>query len=45
MQSNDITPAERDAFVKATRPVYQQFEPSIGKNVIDEATKLLGNPA
>jgi C4-dicarboxylate-binding protein DctP len=45
MQSNDITPAERDAFVKATRPVYQQFEPSIGKNVIEEAIKTLGLPA
>jgi TRAP-type C4-dicarboxylate transport system substrate-binding protein len=45
MQSNDITAAERDAFVKATKPVYQQFEASIGKNVIDEATKTLGLPA
>jgi C4-dicarboxylate-binding protein DctP len=42
MQSNDITAAERDAFVKATKPVYQQFEPSIGKNVIEEATRTLG---
>ena len=45
MQSNDITAAERKAFVNATRPVYTKFESSIGKNVLDEATKALGSAA
>jgi tripartite ATP-independent transporter DctP family solute receptor len=42
MQMNEITPADREAFVKATRPVYQQFEASIGKDVIEQAIKEMG---
>jgi C4-dicarboxylate-binding protein DctP len=41
MQINDITPANRDLFVKATRPVYQKFEDSIGKDLLDQAIKEL----
>jgi C4-dicarboxylate-binding protein DctP len=42
MQINDITPENRALFVKATQPVYQQFEASIGKDIIDLAVKELG---
>ena len=42
LQWNDITSAEREEFVKATAPVYQQFEPTIGKNTLAQAVKALG---
>ncbi len=42
MQANDLTPAEREKFIAATRPVYQQFEASIGKDLIDQAIRELG---
>ena len=42
MQTNELTAAEREAFVKATAPVYQQFEATIGKDVIAEAVKAMG---
>ncbi len=38
-----LTDAERNEFAKATRPVYAQFEGSIGKDLIDEAIRALGN--
>jgi tripartite ATP-independent transporter DctP family solute receptor len=41
MQVTDLTPAERQTFIDATRPVYQQFEGSIGKDIIDEAIRVL----
>jgi tripartite ATP-independent transporter DctP family solute receptor len=41
MQINDITPENRALFAKATRPVYQQFEDSIGKDLLDQAIKEL----
>jgi C4-dicarboxylate-binding protein DctP len=41
VQVNDTTPEERAAFVTATRPVYQQFEASIGKDVIEQAIREL----
>jgi C4-dicarboxylate-binding protein DctP len=44
LQVNEVTPEAREAFVKATRPVYQQFEASIGKDVIEQAIKVM-NPA
>lgn len=37
----DLTPAQRQLFVDATRPIYAKFEGSIGKDVIDEAAKAL----
>ena len=37
----DLTPAQRQPFVDATRPIYAKFEGSIGKDVIDEAIKAL----
>jgi tripartite ATP-independent transporter DctP family solute receptor len=42
LQWNDITNAEREEFVKATAPVYQQFEPTIGKDLLAQAIKALG---
>jgi len=42
LQANDITPAEREQFVKATQPVYQQFEPTIGKELLAQAVRDLG---
>ncbi len=41
MQGNDITAAEKEMFQKATRPVYQKFEGSIGKDIIDQAVREL----
>jgi C4-dicarboxylate-binding protein DctP len=42
MQANDLTPGNRELFIKATRPVYQQFEASIGKDLIEQAIRELG---
>jgi len=42
LQVNELTPAERKQFVDATRPVYAQFEASIGKPFLDKAIKELG---
>ena len=42
LQWNDITNAEREEFVKATAPVYQEFEPTIGKALLAQAIKALG---
>jgi C4-dicarboxylate-binding protein DctP len=42
LQWNDITQAEREMFVKATAPVYEQFEPTIGKGLLAQAVKALG---
>ena len=41
MTVNDITPANKELFVKQTKPVYQQFEPSIGKDFLALVTKEL----
>lgn len=41
MTVNEITPANKELFVKQTRPVYQQFEPSIGKDFLALVTKEL----
>ena len=42
LQSNELTPAERQTFVAATRPIYQDFQGSIGADLIDQAIKALG---
>ena len=42
LQSNELTPAEREAFVTATRPIYKDFEGSIGADLIAQAIKELG---
>lgn len=39
---NDITSAERAEFVRATAPVYKEFEPTIGKDLLAQAVKVLG---
>jgi tripartite ATP-independent transporter DctP family solute receptor len=41
MTINDISATERAAFVEATRPVVQQFETSLGKDLVDEARRAL----
>ena len=38
---NEITPENKKLFVDVTRPVYKQFEPSIGKDFLDLAIKEL----
>ena len=42
LQSNELTPAERESFVAATRPIYQGFEGSIGADLIAQAIRELG---
>lgn len=42
MTVNDISPANKKLFVDATRPIYKQFEPSIGRDFLDLAVKELG---
>jgi len=41
MTVNDLTPDNRKLFVDATRPVYKQFEASIGKDFLDLAIREL----
>jgi len=36
-----LTPAQREAFVKATRPVYEKWKPQIGTNLVDMAEKAV----
>ena len=43
MQVNELSPAERAAFVDATRPVYAQFEASVGKEFLDFTRQQLGS--
>lgn len=42
MSVNDITPENKKLFADVTRPIYKQFEPSIGKDFLDLAIKQLG---
>lgn len=39
MKINKLTDAEKEAFIKITRPIYKQFEDKIGKDVVDLALK------
>jgi TRAP-type C4-dicarboxylate transport system substrate-binding protein len=43
MQVNEIAPAEMKLFIDATRPIYAQFEGSIGKPFLDLAMQQLGS--
>ena len=36
-----LSPAERDAFVKATRPVYAKWKPTIGTDLVNKAEKAI----
>ncbi|MCZ2135216.1 MAG: DctP family TRAP transporter solute-binding subunit [Burkholderiales bacterium] len=36
-----LTPAERDAFVKATRPVYDKWKPQVGTDLVNAAEKAI----
>ena len=42
VQVNEITPENKKLFVEATRPVYQQFEGSIGKEFLSQVIKEVG---
>ncbi len=41
MQVNEIAPANRKLFADRVRPVYRDFERDLGKDLIDEAIKVL----
>jgi C4-dicarboxylate-binding protein DctP len=41
MTVNDITPENKKLFVDATKPVYAQFESSIGKDFLNLCIKEL----
>jgi C4-dicarboxylate-binding protein DctP len=41
MKVNDVSPENRELFIKATHPVYEQFQASIGKDLLDLAVKEL----
>jgi tripartite ATP-independent transporter DctP family solute receptor len=43
MQVIELTPAEKEQFVTATKPVYAQFEGSVGKDFLDFARQQLGS--
>ena len=43
MQVNELTPADKALFVEATRPVYAQFEASVGKDFLDFTRQQLGS--
>ncbi|MGJ7511946.1 DctP family TRAP transporter solute-binding subunit [Variovorax sp. GT1P44] len=36
-----LTPAERDAFVKATRPVYAKWKPTVGNELVTKAEQAV----
>jgi tripartite ATP-independent transporter DctP family solute receptor len=36
-----LTPAERDAFVKATRPVYAKWKPTVGNDLVVKAEQAI----
>jgi len=36
-----LTPAERDAFIKATRPVYAKWKPTVGNELVAKAEKAV----
>jgi len=41
MAVNEISPDDKKLFIEATRPIYRQFEGSIGKDFLDLATREL----
>ena len=43
MKVNDVTPAEKTAFVKATLPVYDSFKDVLGADLIETAKKVAGD--
>ena len=36
-----LTPAEREVFVKATRPVYEKWKPVVGVDLVNKAEKAI----
>ena len=43
VQITHLTPAEREAFVKATRPVYDKWKTQIGADLVTLAEKTVAN--
>jgi tripartite ATP-independent transporter DctP family solute receptor len=43
MKVNEVTPAEKAAFVKATLPVYDSFKDVLGADLIETAKKVAGD--
>lgn len=43
MQVNELSPADKQLFVDTTRPVYTQFESSVGKDFLDFTRQQLGS--
>jgi TRAP-type transport system periplasmic protein len=43
MQVNELSDADKALFIEATKPVYAQFESSVGKEFLDFARKELGS--
>jgi tripartite ATP-independent transporter DctP family solute receptor len=43
MKINDVTPAQKAVFVKATLPVYDNFKEVLGADLIETAKKVAGN--
>ena len=41
VQITHLSPAERDAFVKATRPVYDKWKNQIGADLVNQAEKAI----
>ena len=40
LKVNKLTDQQKDLFIKATRPVYKEFEGKIGKDIVDLALKV-----
>ena len=38
-----LTPTEREAFVKATRPVYAKWKPVVGNDLVTKAEKAIAS--
>ena len=37
----ELTPQDRDAFVKVTRPVYDKWKPQVGTDLVNMAEKAI----
>jgi C4-dicarboxylate-binding protein DctP len=43
MEVTELSAEERQAFIDATRPIYPEFEESIGKDLMENALDALAN--
>jgi TRAP-type C4-dicarboxylate transport system substrate-binding protein len=39
LKVNDLTPSQKEAFIKVTLPIYDQFKDKIGNDMIELAKK------